>query len=107
MLLRSPTGWNQLLRTVGNCAAIAESSFDVPDGVPNGQYGVGLVVDFFGLAPKNSGFPVEFVFTSVTAIVPANIAIFNSAKKHNGRRKMAQKVKADYAKATELANNAK
>jgi phosphoglycerate transport regulatory protein PgtC len=73
-------GWNQVLRIAGNCAAITDRSFGVPDGVSNGQYGVGLVVNFFGLAPKNSGFPVEFVYPGVTAIVLANIALLAGAK---------------------------
>ena len=83
-------GWNQLLRIAGNCAAITERSFGVPDGVSNGQYGVGLVVDFFGLAPKNSGFPVEFVYPSVTAIVPANIALVAGAKHAEAGKRFIQ-----------------
>ena len=31
------------------------------NGGPEGQYGVGIVIDFFGLAGKYSGFPVDFV----------------------------------------------
>jgi ABC-type Fe3+ transport system substrate-binding protein len=73
-------GWSQLLAIAGNCAAITERSFGVPDGVANGQYGVGLVIDFFGLAAKNSGMPVEFVYPSVTAIVPASIALVAGSK---------------------------
>lgn len=73
-------GWEQILKIGGNAAAITERSFGVPDGVSNGQFGIGLVIDFLGLAPKNSGFPVEFVYPSVTAIVPANIGLVNGAK---------------------------
>jgi ABC-type Fe3+ transport system substrate-binding protein len=73
-------GWSQLLQIGGNAAAITERSFAVPDGVSNGQYGIGLVIDFFGLAAKANGFPVEFVYPSVTAIVPANIALVAGAK---------------------------
>ncbi|MEO8104443.1 MAG: extracellular solute-binding protein [Betaproteobacteria bacterium] len=83
-------GWNQMLRIAGNCAAITERSFGVPDGVSNGQYGIGLVVDFFGLAPKSSGFPVEFVYPSVTAIVPANIALIAGAKNAEAGRRFIQ-----------------
>ena len=83
-------GWNQMLRIVGNCAAITDRSFGVPDGVSSGQYGVGLVVDFFGLAPKNSGFPVEFVYPSVTAIVPANIALISGAKNAEAGKRFIQ-----------------
>ncbi len=83
-------GWNQILRIAGNCAAVTERSFGVPDGVSNGQFGVGLVIDFFGLAAKNSGFPVEFVYPSVTAIVPANIALINGAKNAEAGKRFIQ-----------------
>lgn len=73
-------GWNQLLQIAGNCAAITERSFGVPDGVNNGQFGIGLVIDFFGLAGKYSGFPVEFAYPDVTAVVPANIALVAGSK---------------------------
>lgn len=73
-------GWAQILQISGNSAAITERSFGVPDGVSNGQFGIGLVIDFFGLAAKNSGFPVEFVYPSVTSIVPANIGLVSGAK---------------------------
>jgi len=74
------TGWEHLLAIGANSAAITERSFGVPDGVSNGQFGIGLVIDFFGLAAKNSGMPVEFVYPSQTAIVPANIALIEGAK---------------------------
>lgn len=73
-------GWRQILMIGGNCAAITERSFGVPDGVNNGQFGLGLVIDFFGLSAKASGFPVEFVYPSVTAIVPANIGLIANAR---------------------------
>jgi ABC-type Fe3+ transport system substrate-binding protein len=73
-------GWSQMLQISGNCASITERSFGVPEGVNNGQYGIGLVIDFFGLSAKASGFPVEFHYPSVTAIVPANIGLVANAK---------------------------
>ena len=73
-------GWTQLLQIAGNSAAITERSFGVPDGVNNGQFGIGLVIDFFGLAGKYSGFPVEFIYPNVTAVVPANIALVAGSK---------------------------
>ena len=73
-------GWSQLLQIAGNCAAVTERSFGVPDGVNNGQFGIGLVIDFFGLAGKYSGFPVEFAYPDVTAVVPANIALVAGSK---------------------------
>ena len=83
-------GWAQLLATSGNSAAITERSFGVPDGVSNGQFGLGLVIDFFGLAAKNSGMPVEFIYPSMTAIVPANIALVAGAKFPVGGKRFIQ-----------------
>ena len=80
-------GWRDMMMIAGNCAAITERSFGVPDGVNNGQYGIGLVIDFFGLAGKASKFPVEFVYPSVTAIVPANIGMVANAKNPDNARK--------------------
>ena len=73
-------GWAQLLQIGGNCAAVTDRSFSVPDGVNNGQYGIGLVIDFFGLAGRYSGFPVDFVYPSMTSVVPANIAMVAGGK---------------------------
>ena len=83
-------GWAQILLISGNSAAITERSFGVPDGVSNGQFGIGLVIDFFGLAAKNSGFPVEFVYPSATSIVPANIGLINGAKNPDTGRRFIQ-----------------
>ena len=80
-------GWSQLLQIAGNSAAITERSFGVPDGVNNGQYGIGLVIDFFGLAGKYSGFPVEFIYPDVTAVVPANIGLVAGGKNAAEARK--------------------
>ena len=73
-------GWTQLLQISGNAAAVTDRSFAVPDGVNNGQYGIGLVIDFFGLTGKYSGYPVEFIYPTVTAVVPANIALVAGGK---------------------------
>ena len=45
-------GWTQLLQMMGNAAAVTDRSFAVPDGVNNGQYGIGIVIDF--LADRKS-----------------------------------------------------
>jgi ABC-type Fe3+ transport system substrate-binding protein len=80
-------GWSQLLEIGGNCAQITDRSFSVPDGVNSGQYGVGLVIDFFGLAGKYSGFPVEFAYPAVTAVVPAAIGLISGAKNTTDAKK--------------------
>jgi len=80
-------GWQQVLMITGNSAAVTERSFGVPDGVNNGQFGIGLVIDFFGLSAKASGFPVEFVYPSMTSIVPANIGLVANARNPDMGRK--------------------
>jgi ABC-type Fe3+ transport system substrate-binding protein len=83
-------GWNQILQMAGNSAQITERSFGVPDGINNGQFGAGPVIDFFGLAGKYSGFPVEFVYPQMTSIVPANIALLAGSKNQAGGKRFMQ-----------------
>ena len=73
-------GWATLLEVGGNLAQVSDRSFGVPDAVNSGQYGIGIVIDFFGLSAKASGFPVEFVYPTVTTLVPANVGIIAGAK---------------------------
>lgn len=68
-------GWGLLLEAGGNMGAITERSFGVPEAVISGQYGIGVVIDFFGLSAIASGQPVDFAYPSLTSIVPASVAI--------------------------------
>ncbi len=72
-------GWAEWKAIAGNFDTVTERSFGVPDGVNSGQFGVGIVIDFFGLSSQASGFPVDFVYPTVTTLVPANIAIVRNA----------------------------
>ncbi|MBE9545477.1 MAG: extracellular solute-binding protein [Proteobacteria bacterium] len=72
-------GWAEWKSIAGNFKTVTERSFGVPDGVNSGQFGAGIVIDFFGLSSQASGFPVEFVYPRVTTLVPANIAIVKNA----------------------------
>ncbi len=88
-------GWASLLEIGGNFASVSDRSFGVPDAVNSGQYGVGIVIDFFGLSAKASGFPVEFVYPSVTTIVPANIGIVAGAKNGNAAKAFVEFLLSD------------
>ena len=68
-------GWALLLNSGGNMGAITERSFGVPEAVVSGQYGIGVVIDFFGLSNLASGQPVDFVYPSLTSVVPASVGI--------------------------------
>ena len=68
-------GWALLLQTGGNMGSITERSFGVPEAVVSGQYGIGVVIDFFGLSAIASGQPIDFAYPSLTAVVPASVAV--------------------------------
>ncbi len=72
-------GWAEWKEIAGNFKTVTERSFGVPDGVNSGQFGYGIVIDFFGLSSVGSGFPVDFVYPEVTTLVPANIGIVKGA----------------------------
>ena len=72
-------GWAVWKAIAGNFKTVTERSFGVPDGVNSGQFGLGIVIDFFGLSSEASGFPVKFLYPPVTTLVPANIAIVANA----------------------------
>ena len=72
-------GWALWKRIAGNFKTVTERSFGVPSGVNSGEFGIGIVIDFFGFSSKATGYPVEFHYPTVTALVPANIAIVNKA----------------------------
>ncbi len=81
-------GWDQGWRTVkemaGNFRQVTERSFGVPDAVNSGQVGYGIVIDFFAFSSQATGFPIKFVYPSVTTIVPANIGIVANAPNKAG-----------------------
>ena len=72
-------GWQTTKEMAGNFKTITERSFGVPDGVNSGEFGIGIVIDFFGFSSRASGFPVDFVYPTVTALVPANVGIVKNA----------------------------
>ncbi len=72
-------GWAEWKAIGGNFKTITARSFGVPDGVNSGQFGLGIVIDFFGLSSKASGFPVDYAYPKLTTLVPANIAIVKNA----------------------------
>ncbi|WP_112322863.1 ABC transporter substrate-binding protein [Oceanibium sediminis] len=77
-------GWAQWKRIAGNFSTVTERSFGVPDGVNTGNFGLGIVIDFFGFSSRASGFPVDFAYPTVTALVPANIGVVKNAPNEAG-----------------------
>lgn len=79
-------GWAEWKWMAGNFASVTERSFGVPDGVNTGNFGFGIVIDFFGFSSRASGFPVDFAYPTVTALVPANVGIINNAANPEGAK---------------------
>jgi ABC-type Fe3+ transport system substrate-binding protein len=77
-------GWRTLKQMSGNFRQITERSFGVPEAVNSGQVGFGIVIDFFAFSAQASGFPVKFVYPTVTTIVPANVAVVANAPNKAG-----------------------
>jgi ABC-type Fe3+ transport system substrate-binding protein len=72
-------GWATIKAFSGNMRQITDRSFGVPDAVNSGQVGLGVVIDFFAFSAQAAGFPVKFVYPSVSTVVPANIGIVANA----------------------------
>lgn len=68
-------GWRTVKEIAGNLRQVTDRSFGVPENVNSGQVGYGIVIDFFAFSSQGAGFPVKFVYPSVTTLVPANIGI--------------------------------
>lgn len=72
-------GWKLVKDICGNLSEVTQRSFGVPEGVNSGQFGVGIVIDFFALSSEANGYPVKFVYPKVTTLVPANIGVIKNA----------------------------
>ncbi|MCC7428053.1 MAG: extracellular solute-binding protein [Alphaproteobacteria bacterium] len=79
-------GWRTLKAVGGSMRQITDRSFGVPDAVNSGQVGVGIVIDFFAFSAQAAGFPVKFVYPTVSTVVPANIGIIANAPNQAGAR---------------------
>jgi ABC-type Fe3+ transport system substrate-binding protein len=77
-------GWRTIKEWSGNLRTVTERSFGVPDAVNSGQVGLGIVIDFFAFSAQGAGFPVKFVYPSVTTIVPANVGVVANAPNKSG-----------------------
>lgn len=73
-------GWATILKIGGNIATITARSYGVPDGVKDRRFGIGIVIDFFSLSLKYSGFPVSFIYPPQGSLLPANIALIKGSQ---------------------------
>jgi phosphoglycerate transport regulatory protein PgtC len=88
-------GWALLMQMGGNMGAIAERSFGVPEAVISGQLGIGVVIDFFGLSAIASGQPIGFAYPSLTAVVPASVAVVKNGPNPDNARSFVEYLLSD------------
>ncbi len=88
-------GWALLLQMGGNMGSITERSFGVPEAVISGQYGIGVVIDFFGLSAIASGHPVGFAYPSLTSVVPASVAVVKGGPNAENARAFVEYLLSD------------
>ena len=88
-------GWALLLQMGGNMGSITERSFGVPEAIISGQYGVGVVIDFFGLSAIASGHPVAFAYPSLTSVVPASMAVVKGGPNPENARAFVEYLLSD------------
>jgi len=77
-------GWRTTKEIAGNLRQVTDRSFGVPENVNSGQVGYGIVIDFFAFSSQGAGFPVKFVYPSVTTLVPANVGVIANAPNKAG-----------------------
>ena len=74
-------GWKLLLQIGANCGEFTEKSGYVPDHVQVGEFGVGLVIDFYGYSSTGEGYPTAFFYPiNQTVINPDSIAKVANSK---------------------------
>ncbi len=82
-------GWALLSEIGGNLVTVTARSFGVIDGVISGRFGIGPVIDFFGLSAKNLGHSVDFIYPQTTVLLPANIGIVTRTTNKSGAKAFA------------------
>ncbi len=86
-------GWRTIKDIAGNLRTVTDRSFGVPEAVNSGQVGYGIVIDFFAFSAQGAGFPVKFVYPTVTTLVPANVGV-DRQRAEQGRRRGLHRVPA-------------
>lgn len=71
-------GWKLLLQIASNAATITARSYGVPEGVEQGRFGLGLVIDF--LSQKIDSDNIHFIYASETQFLPASIALLKKSR---------------------------
>jgi ABC-type Fe3+ transport system substrate-binding protein len=78
-------GWNVIMKMAGNIATITARSYGVPDGVKEGRFGLGLVIDY--LSKNINSDNIKFNYANETSFLPASIALLKNANNSKNAHK--------------------
>ncbi|NOX32133.1 MAG: extracellular solute-binding protein [Deltaproteobacteria bacterium] len=71
-------GWRYLLKIAGNFSTVTARSFSVPEGIVDGRFGVGLVIDFLAQGQICIHKNIDFRYGEPIMLVPAGIGLLKN-----------------------------
>jgi ABC-type Fe3+ transport system substrate-binding protein len=71
--------WQYFAKLAGNVGQFTTSSSQVPTLVANGDFGIGIVIDYYSWEQSEAGKPVEFTYGGATTASPDPVAIIHNA----------------------------
>lgn len=72
-------GWQIVRGIASNLQRVTRSSYAVPVGVRDGEFGIGLVIDYYALSAMARYYPVDFSYPPTATLLPASIAVVEGA----------------------------
>ncbi len=72
-------GWRLIQRVGGNLKTVTRTGYDVAEGVRDGEFGIGVVIDSYAISAKASAYPVAFRYPGELVMLPASIALLKNA----------------------------
>lgn len=72
-------GWELIKNIVINTKKLSKKSSHVPKSIQDGESGIGIVIDYYGLTAKAKHYPVDFAYPSPAVLLPASAAITKNA----------------------------
>jgi len=70
--------WQYFAKLTGNVGQFTTSSSQVPQLVANGQFAIGIVIDYYSWEKSEGGSPVEFTYGGATTASPDPVAIIKN-----------------------------
>jgi spermidine/putrescine-binding protein len=71
--------WQFWAKVAGNVGQWTTSSSQVPQKVANGDFGIGIVIDYYSWEKSEAGNPVAFTYGGATTASPDPVAIIHNA----------------------------